>query len=78
MEPDKRKGIELNPALPVDKRSNEKVRNAFKKAGLTGREMTALLGGLLTLQQVEKTRTMEDWRQSANGERWAECWTTSA
>jgi len=41
------------------------VRAAFKKAGLTEREMTALLGGLLTLEQVEKTRTTEDWKASA-------------
>lgn len=68
MEPDKRKGIELNAALPVDllsgKRSSLEVRDAFKKAGLTEREMTALLGGLLTLQRVEKTRSTEDWKES--------------
>ena len=68
MEPDKKKGIELNPDLPVDllsgKRSNVEVREAFKNAGLTEREMTALLGGLLTLQRVEKTRSTEDWKES--------------
>mmetsp|Transcript_93720 Transcript_93720/g.269975 ORF Transcript_93720/g.269975 Transcript_93720/m.269975 type:complete len:430 (-) Transcript_93720:63-1352(-) len=68
MEPDKRKGVELNVALPIDilsgKRSTEEVRNVFKAAGLSEREMTALLGGLLTLQRVEKTRTTEDWKQS--------------
>ncbi len=68
MEPDKRKGIELNVALPIDilsgKRSNEEVRSAFKAAGLSEREMTALLGGLLTLQRVEKTRTTDDWKES--------------
>lgn len=68
MEPDKKKGIELNVALPIDilsgKRSNEEVRNAFKAAGLSEREMTALLGGLLTLERVEKSRTTEDWKES--------------
>jgi len=69
MEPDKKKGVELNVNLPVDllsgKRSNAEVREAFKQAGLTEREMTALLGGLLTLQSVEKSRSTEDWRESA-------------
>jgi len=68
MEPDKKKGVELNAALPIDilsgKRSNEEVRNAFKAAGLSEREMTALLGALLTLERVEKTRTTEDWKES--------------
>jgi Peroxidase len=68
MEPDKKKGIELNAALPVDllsgKRSKGEVRDAFKNAGLTEREMTALLLGLLTLQRVEKTRSTEDWKAS--------------
>jgi hypothetical protein len=67
MEMDKKK-IEYSP-LPLDifsgKRTPADVRNAFKKAGLTEREMTALLGGLLTLQTVEKTRTTEDWKASA-------------
>lgn len=68
MEPDKKKGIELNMDLPVDllsgKRTSGEVRAAFKNAGLTEREMTALLGGLLTLQRVEKTRSTEDWKES--------------
>lgn len=68
MEPDKKKGIELNMDLPVDllsgKRPSGEVRAAFKNAGLTEREMTALLGGLLTLQRVEKTRSTEDWKES--------------
>jgi Peroxidase len=56
------------PPLPLDilagTRSPQEVRKAFLNAGLTEREMTALLGGLLTLQQVEKTRTTEDWKAS--------------
>jgi hypothetical protein len=67
MEMDKSK-IEYSP-LPLDifsgKRTPADVRDAFKKAGLTDREMTALLAGLLTLQTVEKSRTTEDWKQSA-------------
>jgi hypothetical protein len=31
---------------------------------LTEREMTALLSGLLTLERVEKTRSLDDWKQS--------------
>jgi len=68
MEPDKKKAIELNTAVPLDllsgKRSTAEVREAFKNAGMTEREMTALLLGLLTLQRVEKTRTTEDWKAS--------------
>merc|ERR1712176_631775 len=55
--------------LPVDlfsgNRSEKEVMDAFKNAGMTEREMTALLSGLLTLQLVEKNRTTEDWKQSA-------------
>jgi hypothetical protein len=40
------------------------VIQAFRRSGLTEREMTALLGGLLTIEKVEKTRSTEDWRQS--------------
>lgn len=40
------------------------INAAFKKAGLTEREMTALLGALLTLETVEKTRSTEDWKAS--------------
>lgn len=67
MEMDKKK-IEYS-SLPLDllsgNRSPSEVRSAFKNAGLTEREMTALLGGLLTLEKVEKSRTTEDWKASA-------------
>jgi len=60
--------MQISP-LPLDilsgKRSVEEVKSAFLKAGLTEREMTALLSGLLTLQLVEKNRTTEDWKESA-------------
>ncbi|KAG7336925.1 peroxidase [Nitzschia inconspicua] len=66
LEVDKSK-VQISP-LPLDilsgNRSPAEVRTAFKNAGLTEREMTALLGGLLTLEQVEKTRTTEDWKAS--------------
>lgn len=56
-------------SLPLDllsgQRSHQEVIEAFRKAGLTEREMTALLSGLLTLETVEKTRTEEDWRRSS-------------
>jgi len=55
--------------LPLDifsgRRSNAEVAAAFRQAGLTEREMTALLGGLLTLEAVEKTRSVDDWKASA-------------
>jgi hypothetical protein len=53
--------------LPVDlfsgNRPASEVAAAFKNAGLTEREMTALLAGLLTLETVQKTRTTEDWKE---------------
>jgi hypothetical protein len=45
--------------------SNAQVAQAFKNAGLTEREMTALLAGLLTLQMVEASRSTDDWKQAA-------------
>lgn len=63
-----KKNVQVSP-LPLDlfsgSRSSAEVRDAFKKAGLTEREMTALLGALLTLENVEKSRTTEDWKASA-------------
>jgi hypothetical protein len=32
---------------------------------MTEREMTALLGGLMTLEIVEKSRSVDDWRESS-------------
>jgi len=59
--------MQISP-LPLDilsgNRSNQEVLAAFRNAGMTEREMTALLSGLLTLELVEKTRTTEDWKQS--------------
>jgi len=55
--------------IPLDlfsgKYSNDKIVDAFRQAGLTEREMTALLSGLMTLEIVEKTRTTDDWKASA-------------
>jgi hypothetical protein len=67
MEPDKAKKLSFSQ-LPLDlfsgNRSSAEVRNAFKRAGLTEREMVTLLGGLMTLETVEKSRTTEDWKKS--------------
>ena len=41
------------------------VRDAFTRAGMTDREMTALLSGLLTLELVQKSRSKEDWREAS-------------
>ena len=63
-----KKDVVLSP-LPIDILSGNaplsEVRDAFKNAGLTEREMTALLLALLTLQRVEKTIPTEDWKASA-------------
>lgn len=52
--------------VPIDlfsgKYSAEEVATVFRKAGLTDREMTALLTGLMNLEIVEKTRSVDDWR----------------
>uniref|UniRef100_A0A7S4SNS9 Plant heme peroxidase family profile domain-containing protein n=1 Tax=Ditylum brightwellii TaxID=49249 RepID=A0A7S4SNS9_9STRA len=57
--------------LPLEllsgERSNAEVIAAFRRSGMTDREMTALLGGLLTLETVQKNRPSEDWRKSARG-----------
>ena len=45
--------------------SSTEVTKAFLKAGLTEREMTALLGVLCTIDTVRKTRTSDDWKASA-------------
>jgi hypothetical protein len=62
-----KKDVTISP-LPVDilsgARSKTEVREAFRGAGLTEREMTALLGALLTLERVEKTIPTEDWKAS--------------
>jgi len=62
------KATPVNP-LPVDlfsgKRPASEVTAAFRQAGLTEREMTALLAGLMTLEQVEKSRSAADWAESA-------------
>lgn len=66
MEP--KKGAVL-PPLPIDlfsgNRLASEVSDAFRKAGLTEREMTALLGGLMTLELVQKSRSADDWKESA-------------
>ena len=59
----------VNTAVPLDllsgNRSPAEVSDAFKAAGLTEREMTALLTGLMTLEIVEKTRSAADWKASS-------------
>lgn len=59
----------LPTTVPLDlfsgDRSNEEVVEAFRKSGMTEREMTALLSGLLTLEKVEAARTTDDWKQAA-------------
>ena len=64
MEAAKGKAADVNLGLLSGNASPDDVINAFKRSGLTEREMTALLGGLLTIEKVEKTRSTEDWKQS--------------
>jgi len=68
METDKKQRSEISPLNPLlldGKQPKQEVRDAFASAGLSVREMTALLTALMTLETVEKTRTTEDWKQSA-------------
>jgi Peroxidase len=59
----------VNTNLPLDlftgKHSSAEVVAAFRSAGLTEREMTALLTGLMTLEIVEKARSVDDWKTSS-------------
>lgn len=52
-------GSRFNPAVPLNLfegvYSNKEISDQFKKSGLTEREMTALMGALLTLESVEKS-----------------------
>ena len=63
------KNIATNPALPLNllsgECSNEQVMRAFLTAGLTEREMTAIVSGLLTLETIEKTISVDNWKASA-------------
>lgn len=56
-------------SIPLDlftgKYSSTEVTKYFLQAGVTEREMTALLSALLTIENVEKSRTTDDWKQSA-------------
>jgi hypothetical protein len=61
-------GAPFNPNLPLDlfegKRPIREVSDAFKSAGLTEREMTALLGALLTLEKTQENADPSDWMKS--------------
>jgi len=63
------KNGKVNSDLPLDllsgSRSPDEVAAAFHNAGVTDREMTAVLLGFLTLESVEKVRSVDDWRKSA-------------
>lgn len=62
------KGQTYNPNVPLDllegKRNIYEVSDAFKRSGLTEREMTALLGALLTIQVTETDGNAKDWMKS--------------
>lgn len=55
---------DINVNLLSGNAKQGEVLKAFRRAGLTEREMTALLGGLLTANRVEQTRSTDDWKAS--------------
>jgi len=65
---DAAKGAAFTKDVPLDllagNRPISEVRAAFFRSGLTEREMTALLGCLMTLQTVETDRDPKDWAKS--------------
>jgi len=62
------KNLKFDKDLPLDlfegKRSASEVRGFFKRSGLTDREMTALMSGLLTVNTVEKEKSPGSWKES--------------
>lgn len=66
---DTAKNAPQNPNFSVDLLAGQatpaQVVDAFRSAGMTEREMTAILIGLMTLETVEKTVQVEDWKASA-------------
>jgi len=62
------KGTDVRLDLLSGDTSSAEVRNAFLKSGLTEREMTAILGALLTINLTEKDKSVADWKQSSKGQ----------
>jgi len=62
------KDVKFDKAIPLDLFEGNKptgvVRSFFQRSGLTDREMTALLCGLLTINKVEKDKDPSSWRES--------------
>lgn len=62
------KGAVFTKDIPLDllsgSHSISEVRAAFLRSGLTEREMTAILGALLTLNVAEKDTDTKNWAQS--------------
>lgn len=66
LEPDNKKDFSsLDLTVLSGTAAPSAVTKAFLSAGLTEREMTALLSTLCTIDTVRKTRSTEDWKQSA-------------
>lgn len=65
------KDLKFDKALPLDlfegKRPSSEVRAFFQRSGLTDREMTALLSGLMTVNTVEKEKDPSSWKSSEKG-----------
>merc|ERR1712127_239899 len=64
-----RDAYDWDKALPLDlfegKYSSNEVRAYFTRSGMTDREMTALMSGLLTIEKVEKDKDPASWKQSS-------------
>lgn len=66
--PDLPSDKKLSP-IPIDLLSGtntiDNIMATFKQSGLSEREATVLIAGLLTLNKVDKTRDASDWKSSA-------------
>jgi len=62
------KDTKIDKTIPLDlfegKSPSGVVRSFFQRSGLTDREMTALLCGLLTIKKVENDKDPNSWKQS--------------
>mmetsp|Transcript_21168 Transcript_21168/g.25172 ORF Transcript_21168/g.25172 Transcript_21168/m.25172 type:complete len:433 (-) Transcript_21168:74-1372(-) len=65
---DAEKNLKFDKAVPLDlfegKRPASEIREFFQRSGLTDREMTALLSGLMTVNTVEKEKDPSTWKNS--------------
>lgn len=62
-------GAVFDSEVPLDlfngSYSSNQVRSYFLRSGMTEREMTAIMGALLTIEKVEKDKDPASWKRSA-------------